>query len=306
MNRDLYIKLNNSFKHSLTYSFENLGFYSNFNNMILTMAFCLKNRLRFRVYCKNNNIFSPVGWERLFLPMDFETKNPFFAHFNYRKTIVNNNSLNERVHDFINKLYPIITGNNLINSAFTETRTFWFHLEQFKIEELEFNGGLQELCHELINITYNFNEDIKKRILSYTQTINIPEKYISMQIRRGDKDTERKLLPISSYMDKAISSTKLRDAFILTDDYAVIEQLSKNYPCWNFYTLTTPSERGYYYNKDNVKMEELWIKLFASMEIMRKSDLFIGTISANPGMFMGMAMKKDCSIFVDSNNWIIL
>lgn len=306
MNRENYIRLNNSFKHALTYSYENLGFYSNFNNMILTMAFCLKNRLRFRVFCKDNDLFAPRGWETLFLPMEFETKNPFFAHFNFRKKMLLGSGLNEWIHMAINSLYPLLTGNNLVNAAYPDNRTFWFLKEHFEIPELGFSGSLRELCHELVKITYVFNEDIRIKIDSYKSSINLPERYISMQIRRGDKDTERELLPTQLYIDRASQLSSIRNAFILTDDYTVIEELNSVYPEWNFYTLTKPTERGYHYNAVVGDGNEEWIKLFAAMEIMAHSELFVGTVSANPGMFLGMVIPPNKTSYLDFSEWVLI
>ena len=52
-------------------------------------------------------------------------------------------------------------------------------------------------------------------------------------------------------------------------------------------------------------MRKDMIKLFASMEILRKSNYFVGTYSANPGMFLGMCMEKDKTFGVDLDKWQI-
>ena len=306
INKTDYLLLNNTFKHALTYSFENLGFYSNFNNMILTMAFCLKNRLRFRVFCKDNDLFAPKGWETLFLPMEFETKNPFFAHFNFRKKLFLGSGLNEWIHMAVNSLYPLLTGNNLVNAAYPDNRTFWFLKEHFEIPELGFSGGLRELCRELVKVTYVFNDEIQSRIDSYVNSIELPEHNVSLHIRRGDKDTERELLPVNLYIEHASHHSDIRDAFVLTDDYTVIEELRATYPDWQFYTLTQPTERGYNYKADKGGQRESWLKLFAAIELMSKSDLFVGTVSTNPGMFLGMVMPPEHVEYLDSQEWILL
>ena len=183
--------------------------------------------------------------------MDFETKNPFFAHFNFRKKLFLGTGLSEWIHMAVNSLYPLLTGNNLVNTAFPDNRTFWFLKEHFEIPEFGFSGGLRELCRELVKITYVFNDEVSNEIKSFHRSLTLPERYISIHIRRGDKDTERDLLPVSSYMKEANQRTEIRNAFILTDDYSVIEELNSQYPQWSFYTLTKPTERGYQYQSDN-------------------------------------------------------
>lgn len=174
MNRQDYIRLNNSFGHAVTFTWERLGFYSNFNNMVLTMAYCLKHRLRFRLYCKDYELLSNTGWEDMFLPLDCETKNSFFAHFNFRRKLVENNSLNDRLHLLVNSLYPILTGNNLANAVFAESRTCWFLKETFDIPELGFKGGLRELCRELVGVAYQFNDSYRNRIDDYKKKAVLP------------------------------------------------------------------------------------------------------------------------------------
>ena len=101
----------------------------------------------------------------------------------------------------------------------------------------------------------------------------------------------------------------MRKAFVSTDDYGVIEELKKNYPQWYFYSLTEPSERGYFYSEfqsqDKESKKKDLIKLFASMEILRASELFIGTFSSNMGMFLGMCMEKERVYGVDFDEWLL-
>ena len=47
------------------------------------------------------------------------------------------------------------------------------------------------------------------------------------------------------------------------------------------------------------------IKLFASIDILASSDLFIGTFSSNPGMYLGMRMDVGKTYSVDVPNWMI-
>lgn len=105
-------------------------------------------------------------------------------------------------------------------------------------------------------------------------------------------------------MEAAAKATELRDAFILTDDYRVIETLRRDYPDWTFHTLTRPDERGFVYKQAITDNTENWIKLFAAMELITQSQLFVGTVSSNPGMFAGMLM--DNFIYLDAPMWLLM
>jgi hypothetical protein len=95
----------------------------------------------------------------------------------------------------------------------------------------------------------------------------------------------------------------------LTDDYRIIQETQAKYPDWKIYTLCTEDERGYHHQefmKEPVPIiRKKLIRLFASIEILRNSQLFIGTFSSNPGMFLGMLMEPDTCIDVEGRDWLI-
>ena len=76
-----------------------------------------------------------------------------------------------------------------------------------------------------------------KKLRKLIQSVNLPREYIGIHIRRGDKKIEYYLFDIEDYIKKAESSSSLRDAFILTDDYGVITELRSRFTNWKFYTL---------------------------------------------------------------------
>ena len=111
-------------------------------------------------------------------------------------------------------------------------------------------------------------------------------------------------------MEIAEQRTSCRNAFILTDDYKIMEYLKTNYKNWSFYTLTFLDERGYvnddFKSKSIERREKEMVKVFASVEIIRRSEYFIGTYSSNIGMFLGMVMSHEKIVALDSKEWYIL
>jgi len=95
----------------------------------------------------------------------------------------------------------------------------------------------------------------------------------------------------------------------LTDDYRIIDEINDKYPDWRIYTLCAKDERGYFHQefikKPNPIIREQLIRLFASMEILQNSQLFIGTFSSNPGMFLGMQMEPGKCLDVEGREWFI-
>ena len=181
--------------------------------------------------------------------------------------------------------------------------------KQYSFPSLGISGNLRMVCQELINLTWVYTEEMKRKSDLLKQTLNLPSNYIGLHIRGGDKFIEAKTQEIDVYMAKAISLTDCKNAFVLTDDYSIIEDLKLRYKDWTFYTLCNSSERGYFhqqFKRQNVgDKENNLIKLFASIDLIAESELFIGTFSSNPGMYLGMRMNPSKTFSVDIPEWVI-
>jgi hypothetical protein len=301
-----YNKLNNSFQKKYIFNFGSEGgFYSEFNNMVFGMIYCLKYKYRFILYADNSKFKIHKGWEDFFEPFcDTIGPSSFHKKFNKRTT----------APKLKTKHYPAwylwklrnkdtFLTYDLFNSFFNGE----FEKEQFAFPELGLKGNLRDVSREIVNMIYNFNSDTKTEIQKIVSQLNLPSKYISINIRRGDKDTEFSFVPLSAYMNKTKELSDLKDMFILTDDYTVMEELQKDYPDKHYYTLVKQEERGYVHG-DFVKISEEkkkadLIKLFSSIEIMANSELAIGTFTTNPGLFLGMRMPEDKFVSVQKQAW---
>jgi len=179
----------------------------------------------------------------------------------------------------------------------------------FNIPELNISGDFFHATRKIIDFVYCFNSSTKEKINKAINNIHLPEDYISIHIRRGDKINESGITSLDTYIQKAKEYTNIRCAFISTDDYSVYEELVEQYPEWTFLTNTQINERGN--DTDVLKKQSQEIKdekalcMFISMEIMRKSVFFIGTIRSNIGMFIGMTLPPEKIAYVDSKEWFI-
>lgn len=312
MNSDLfekYLNLNNSYRHTLTYTFGKTGFHSAINNMILTMVFCLKYKIRFRIYADDFIYFPESGWNQIFASQLPQTHNSFFKRYNIKSDLIVNDSLKGRYILLRHHLYQLLTGNNLVSSSFFECRTFWFSKEHFSFPELGIEGDLRDVCKQLASIVYVFNDNYREKMRIMESKICLPDQYVGIHIRRGDKIKEREYESIDNYISLAEKETTIRNAFILTDDFTIIEDLQNKYKGWQFYTLTFPYERGFVIGpstEDKQRMDNELVKVVTSLDIMSRGQLFIGTVSTNPGMFLGMVMDRDKVKYIDANDWEIL
>lgn len=304
-----YQKLNQSFRRELIFHVgATSGFYSEFNNMVLAMAYCLLCRIKFSLYSEDANFKCDEGWNDYFLPFCKEFKGGFYHKYNLR-----DEDPNFVIRSFWRRLrflfYRISHRRTFLTyDLFFKFRLVSFDRTSFTIPELGVkNADLRSLSRDIINMIYCFNAETREAINKKIEPLGLPKEYIGFHIRGGDKFVEHELEQCSAYISKASQLSSLRKAFVLTDDYLIFQSLQRDYPDWAFYTLTDVSERGYFHQdflKLNVheRRDEL-IKLFASMEILRNSELFVGTFSSNPGMFLGMCMEQ--AYGVDLDKWTI-
>lgn len=300
-----YNKLNRSFHKKYIFNFGSEGgFYSEFNNMVFGIIYCLKPQYRFILYSGNSQFKINKGWEDFFEPFVDSVDSSFHKRFNRRlkaKELKLRNYPQWYFYKFFNK--DTYLTYELFHSFFNNE----FYRKHFDIPELGFKGSLRDVSREIVKLIYRFNAATQTEIDENIARLNLPEKYASVQVRKGDKDTEYEFISTDNYIEKLTELTDLKDVFILTDDYTVIEYLRGQYPDIRFYTLVNLEERGYvhtdFMKADRSKKRNDLIKLFTSIEIMRAAELTIGAYTTNPGIFLSMIMPEDKFVSVQGFMW---
>jgi hypothetical protein len=317
-----YTKIYNSYKKTVVFKIgDEAGFFSEYNNMILAMLYCLENKYRFVLTSKNANFASEKGWQDYFSPFCEEKNTDFHLALNHRpynqkyiypayrrilkkmhlvKSVGIDFPLGYKMLKYF-RLVPMIT-----QEIFDDVRK----LKPQKLYEyptLNIKGNLKSACQKICEITWRFNPEVENNVAEIMKVINLPSAYIGMHIRSGDKLVEHQLFKPATYFKKVERRTTVRNVFILTDDYHVIEEVQKSFPEWKVFTTCKPEERGYFHKefmkKDKAIIKEESVKLFASIEILAKAQMVVGTYSSNPGMFLGMKINSDKFIGVDFKTW---
>lgn len=323
---DNYKKLNASFEKTLVYRIGiDSGFFSEYNNMVLAILYCLDNKIQFKLYSNNANFGIKKGWTDYFEPFCEEVVEPFHEKLNYRyplpkwrlimtETIrrrslkyvrwkIKDHFFNVLISPYLKKKYKF---DYFTFELFDEIRGYSIE-KIFNIPELCINDTLQYACKKIIDLTWNFKIEILKKIQNHITYLDLPSKYVSLHIRGGDKHLEFDIQPIEMYLDKLHALTIESNVFLLTDDYSVVTEIKRK-TNKTIYSLCLKSEKGYYHSnfmhKGKKEQEEQLIKLFASIEVMASSHLFIGTFSSNPGMYLGMRCPSK-SYSIDFSNWLI-
>lgn len=296
--------MNESFQRSLIHHFgTGNGFYSELNSLLFSTLFCLQNRLRLEIYSKDAPFTFGNGWNEYFESFCPDFKNDFIGKR------ISRDYINNHKNNHICYLYKVLTKNDILNDIYWYCRSGWFEHAHFMIPELGINGDIRQAMKVLIPIVYRFNKKYTHIIDTFINDLDLPQRYISLHVRAGDKISERNLIKPQSYLEKAKSLSNCHNIFVATDDYRVFEQLMRDNPDYTFYTSTSPEERGNDTEKlfasSNDIIRNNLIEMFASVEVFLHSELFVGTYSSNPGLFVGMLIDERM-IGMDYDKWLIL
>ena len=311
-----YYNLNSSFKKKLVFRLGvDSGFFSEYNNMILAMLYCLKHGISFSLYSDYSNISISDSWDDFFIPFNNKNRHIINKNYNLRPYIIKQSkeaSLQKLVkYKYITMAYKILYGvSYLTQDLWAYHRSSAFANEIFHLPKLGlYDAPLLEATQAVIRTFWHYNATSAPIVARFIDSVGLPDEYISLHVRAGDKFTETKMYDFSTYMLPAQQLSSNKRAFIFTDDYTVIEQLRDQYADWHFYTLCDPSERGYFH-RDFVHLDKKikyiqHLKLFANMDICAEASKFIGTYSSNPGMYMGMRIGPERCHCIDFDKWVL-
>lgn len=304
MNLRDYNSYNSSFKKKFIYRLGGFtGFFSEYNNMVLAMHYCLLNHIQFILESENANFSSGEGWNEFFMPFCPEKSNKWLRKFNHRIKPPYKNRYERVAFNLYKRMHPNYT---YMYTLFDTVRKMGVY-DEYDIKEVGLCGSLLDNCAEIHKMIWNYNDKTSKEIDTIAKNLAMPTEYIGMHIRQGDKRSEAELQSPEKYMEHAKKFSGLKDVFVLTDDFRVIIRLKELYPDYRFYTLCQESEDGYDFaklrNSSQQERKNSYMRLWASMDILEKSDVFVGTYSANPGMNMGFRMDTQKIKCIDYEDW---
>lgn len=323
MQIDSYRKVNESYRKSMVFHFGPFaGFFSEYNNMLRGMAFCLVNRIQFKLYSKDAKVCPRKGWSDFFEPFieeetcdihhfrnyRFMDKRPYTSFFfKYLKRKVKK-ILGYKVEVLHYDVFQRFFKDRNIKRKYSFTfymQEIWDEFEYIPYDkEVDvpslFHGTYFELLKEINSMIWRYSTDVFTAVKSEMDSLNLPSHYVGLHIRGGDKFKEAKIITPENYVFAALKKEKnIHDFFVFTDDFTNVKKLSELFPNDRFYTLCQKSEHGYYY--DSLMAEPVdaqvqkTIRMFASVELLSNASVFIGTRTSNPYQFVEIQRdRKNC------------
>ncbi len=316
-----YQVFNNSSRKTLVFHFgTGAGFFSEYNNMLKAIAYCLIHKIKFVLYSADATFRVQSGWTDYFLPFTEEVFSDFHREYNsripdYRQTYSLRRYFKSQILSIIKrdrkwkaKYVPFYRKSKAISNLKKKYRfdyftyDLWYDFVSLKNEEKVcianlFEGKIFELISAIDKMIWRFNEKTQLAIDININKIQLKQtEFIGFHIRRGDKFKEAELFSLKKYIERAEKTSYIRNAFIATDDYGIIKEFSANFPNWTVSTLESPTNKGY--NQDDfnkkyalIKYNEI-VNILSSIELLSKAHFIVCTSSSNIGQYLTIKLGK--------------
>lgn len=289
-----YNRLNNSFnKKAVFFVGHSAGLFSELNNMILAIHYCLDNNIKFELYSKTANFRDKNGWTDYFEPFvnEFRKKIPNCINKRTRSQFEN-----KLTHKFKLIFFKLVNNVDFLTFEFFDK---FYSDAWLKIcNKSSFTINEKERLQKTIKMIWKFNVETQATVNEKISAIKLPSgEYASIHIRGGDKILECSTLYESDdLMNELIKKTNCKNVYVFCDDYSSFEYLKENYKDYHFYTLCGKEEKGYnnseFHTMDKSVRKNMMTNLFAHIEICINSAFFIGTEQANTDYFISWVMPN--------------
>ena len=289
----------------IIYSLTHRGLYSELVNLALAKVYADKYNYQLLVNSRNWNSKIDNGLSDWFIPYFEETH----SILTYQEKIYNNEKpwigkiyynpsafwgyWRERLY---NKIFKFFSPTALLSKESFQRMHSGDFLSQYS------EGELLNAVSNSFKKFYNYNALTQNSISEKKQYINIPDNYISVHIRRGDKIVtgEMEDIDLNIYADTIRKYSYIsNNIYIATDDVTVISYISKKLSDidTNIYynkenKLKGFDEKTYNLKSDSVRRDEVLNMLF-DMDMMINSSFFIGTFSSNVGCVVALYLGLD-------------
>jgi hypothetical protein len=286
------------------------GFYSEYNNMVLAILYCLRHCIRFEMFSAESPLLGPTGWTTFFRSFCVESPDTRHRVYNYRHPRSCLSIVLQPGYRLARWRFKMASAVDFLTAdVWRQARAQRLDPSPIALPALGIDGTLRDACRAIVHLTYRLNDETRSAVEHLAARLQLPPRYAGLHIRGGDKRRQSPVHHPDEYMTRLRAVSTLRDVFVLTDDHHAFTHLVRSHPEYTFRTLCSPPESGYDHGRFLGDSEEnkrrQMLNLLTSIEVLRQAEEFVGTFSANPGAFLGMAMPPDRVHGLDRTAWLI-
>ena len=283
----------------VTWKWTDRGFFSEFNTYLLAYSFAILSNKEFLILTDKKN---DILWDKL-----FKNKHKKYYLKNMKIEVIgesilmqifNTLRLSLQLKTFV--LIPSVVFENTLNEKYKK------YLISKKIIPIE---HLNNLFCKIWNLDSGVLSEINANKLRIFENKK-DEKYHAIHVRRGDKlDFEATRVSAKRYLEKLNFST-VHNLYVATDDYQGILEIraeldAMGYQDISILTLTDKNKDGYRQSEfidlpEQDKRRDI-VNLLTDFEILRSSEIFVGSFSSNVSHIAHIARCGKSSYSVDIN-----
>jgi hypothetical protein len=301
-----YKKLNSSYQEKVIFHLTYRGFCSEINNMTLAILYCLINKKQFVLFSEKwVASYSGRGWEDYFVPFCDQTN----GRMHYRKHAFPSGGYDRIRSSIYKRIFPMNQTTHEIWGNLWKPNLIEHH---FDIPELGIIGDIFLAKKVLLTELFVINMKSKRELVKRKNQLNLPEHYLSMHIRRGDKVSGAKKetdeVSIDNYFEaiqKAHTSSKT--LFVATDDFSVIKYIQEKYSEYQIVTSSKPKSTGFveadFITQSADYRRENTLDLLSDLNVLIHSEVFVGTFSSNIGLIVKNLRPIDAPTISMQSEW---
>ena len=304
-------------KNKIIYSLSSRGLYSELFNLCLAIIYAQRKHLSLQLNTWLWNARINKGWQDYFAPTLPCKNNPFSAQ---DKVYTNEKPWIGKIYykpkEFLTFYFRLILNNlyHVLNPCHLLTKDIFEDMRSkgFIYDTLG-NNAFNSMASAFKQI-YILNDSTKSRLEQRIDELKLPDDYIGIHIRRGDKITSQEMqeIRIGKYVNsilkhKAISS----NVYIATDDVSIIDELSQQLISHGISVLYNDLNQSQGFNEATfnhfsrqARYEET-LNVLLDMEVLIHSKFFIGTFTSNLSRVVPFFLGLDKCTSLD-NDWNII
>lgn len=184
----------------------------------------------------------------------------------------------------VNQVFQRINGSFILNDEIYDKMKSDTFVHSMSDSELFAN------YKQIVQQLFVYNDDIRKRIQDLKKRMKLPEQYIGVHIRRGDKISTHEMndISIDMYVEEIFKNANVcKNVFVATDDSSIIKYIKEKMTPSGFivYYNSFITQDGFNEKNYNRKCKsdrfENTLYTLLDVDILINSAFFIGTYSSN-------------------------
>ena len=304
-------------KNRIIYSLSTRGMYSELFNLCLAIVYANHNQKKLKVNTWLWNSRIKKGWEDYFEPTLACSNNPFSAQ---DKVYTNEKPWFGKIYykpkEFfsfyyrliLNYIYYILHPHHLLTKDIFEV----MRSKDFIHDILGDNAF--SLMASSFKQLYLLNNHTKNHLKQKIDGLRLPNDYIGVHIRRGDKITSKEMqeIRLDKYINAIITHKDISsNVYIATDDISIINIIKeKLLSCgfnifYNILNKSTGFIEADFNNTSKQERQEETLNVLLDMEVLIHSKFFIGTYTSNLSRVVPFFLGLNKCISLD-NDWNII